>query len=489
MIADHPCTPPRRQRLAGRLAAGALALALLASPLTGAPARPTPAELTEQLRSALPSGWTLTPSATPGVPGWQSVDTASANLQIGDGTRAFTVSVVPLDWIGVQAKGGAGTIVRQGPKAKVVLAADAGDRLAWLDTFAPDLASLSSAAGSTSPYAGQYIRVESELRTLLRRSGVTRDQAAASCIALGVPAEDLIRTVALDTRSPVRLAAVHSLRHFPGKSTRESLLKIIADRSRDASADKCRIAALQTCAALMIDSHGPAVVSALQAEKDEAMVVPLAAEVNRLRYAPAAAELRRWLKSAQSLETKVAAARALATLRDPAAGAEIRAALQAPGPKRAAVAPSALAAVRHQLAQELHRLTGEWGTEARGVRLSVVFDSPDRVVVHVENMGESPLHFIPFSADGRQPWPVGLEVTLDGSPISPPGPRDADLGRTTDSLAHGIAPGTSSTFELQLAIPLSPRSEHVLTATWFGLVANEVSLRAGSASQAAEPAS
>ncbi len=483
MIADHPCFPLRRQCLAGLLAVGSLTLALLGSPLAAAPARPAPADLAEQLRLALPSGWTLTPAAAAGVPGWHATDTSALTMQVGDGVRSHTVSVVPLDWIGVQAKGGSDVIVRRGPTAKVIVAADAGDRLEWLDTFAPDPASLASPAGSTADYAGQYTRVEAEIRTLLRRGGASREQAVASCIALGVPAEDLIRAAAMDSRSPVQLAAIRSLRHFPGKTTREALLKIIADRSREASADRSRIAALETCAALMLDSHGPAVVSALQVEKDEATVVLLAAEVNRLRYAPAAAELRRWLKSAQSPETKVAVARALATLRDPAAAAEIRAALDAPSPRRAAVAPSVLAAARRQLAIELHRLDGEWGPETRGARLSVVLESPDRVVVHVENMAEAPLHFIPFSAHGGEPWPVGLEVTLDAAAINPPGPRDADLGRTAGSLAHGIAPGTCSTFELQLTAPLAPEREHALAATWFGLVANELSIRAVPAAQ------
>jgi hypothetical protein len=136
-----------------------------------------------------------------------------------------------------------------------------------------------------------------------------------------VPAEDVIRETALDSRSPSRLAAIRALRHFPGKATREALHKIIADRSREAVADKCRLAALDTCEDLLIEGHGPAVLAALQVEKDETVAARLANELNRLRHAPAAPELRRWLKSAQSLDTKVACARALATLRDASAAA------------------------------------------------------------------------------------------------------------------------------------------------------------------------
>jgi hypothetical protein len=488
MIAVTPFTQPHPHRRRNAL----LAVAVLAcssvfsTPGDGAPpARPTATEIADQLKQTLPAGWTVQQAAGTGLPaGWQSPDAAAVTLQVSDGRQAHVVCVVPLDWVGVQMKGTQIDTVLRGPTAKIVLPAGT-ERHGWLNTFVPATASLASAEGSTNAYAGQYARVEGEIRTLLRKGGASREQAAASFIALGVPAEDLIRDAALDSRHPARLAAIRSLRHFPGKATREALAKIIADRSRDAAADNCRLAALETCETLLIDNHGPAVVAALQAEKNEATAVRLAAEINRLRFAPATPELRRWLKASQSIETKVAFARALATLRDTAAVADIRAAIEAPAPKRAAVAPSVDAEARRQLALELHRLTGTWGTPVRGTRLSVVMESPDRVLIYVENLGDGPLRFIPYLTAAGQPWPVGLEITLDGEVISPPGPGAADIGRASD-VARQVAAGSTANFELRMPRPLSPDGEHTLTATWFDLVANALTVRSG-AVVAAQP--
>ncbi|MBE2215889.1 MAG: hypothetical protein IAE82_18600 [Opitutaceae bacterium] len=492
MTAVHPLPRPRfHARRALLFAGAALACAtFLATPGRGTtPAWPAAADLAERLRQALPAGYTVQPlTSTEGLPaGWQSTAATAVYLQVGDGRQTVSICVVPRDWVGVQAKGRQADMVRRGPTAKVILPAGTDlARIPWLATLAPEDASLASAEGTTGDYAGQYREVEAEIRTLVRKGKTTRDQAVASFIALGVPAEDLIRDAALDTRSPARLAAIRALRHFPGKATREALAKIIADRSRDGAADTCRLAAIDTCQALLLDIHGPAVVAALQAEKDEAVAARLAAELNRLRFAPAAPELRRWLKQAQSIETKVACARALATLRDTAAAAEIRAAIDAPAPKRAAVTPSADAAGRRQLALELHRLAGAWGTEVRGSRLSLVVESPDRVVAYVENLGAGPLHFIPFLTASGQPWPVGLEITLDGEAISPPGPGAADIGRASE-VAREVAAGTTATFELQVIRPLSTQGEHTLSATWFDLTANTLIVRAGTVAAASTP--
>jgi len=481
MIAVSPFTHPHpHRRRNGLLAVAVLAcFALFATPGRGAPkVRPTAAGIEEQVRHTLPAGWSVQTITTAGLPtGWLSNDATAVTIQVSDGRQASTFCVVPLDWVGVQAKGTQVDSVRFGRTAKVILPADAG-RPDWLTTFAPADASLAAAEGTTNPYAGQYIRVEAEVRALQRKGGAPRELAVASFIALGVPAEDAIREAALDSRNPARLAAIRSLRHFPGKATRETLAKVIADRSRDAATDTCRIAALDTCAALLIDSHGPAVVTALQQGKDEATAVRLAGEINRLRYAPAATELRRRLKSAQSIETKVACARALATIRDTAAVADIRAAIAAPTPKRAAVAPSADAAARRQLALELHRLTGTWGPEVRGSRLCIVMESPDHVLAYVENLGAGPLRYIPFVTAAGQAWPVGLEITLDGEAISPAGPGAADLGRACD-LAREIAAGTTASFEIQFPRPMTADAEHTLTATWFDLVANALTVRSG----------
>lgn len=419
-------------------------------------------------------------AAPNGLPtGWQSVDPSGVLLNVSDGQRTRTVTAVPLDWVGVQAKGAAAEVVRRGATFKIIVpAGTSAENLEWLAPFAPANASLATADGTTNAYAGQYPRVEAEIRTLLRKSSASREQAVASFIALGVPAEDLIREAALDTRNPSRLAAIHALRHFPGKASREALAKVIADRSRDAAADKCRLAALDTCEALLIDSHGPAVVAALQAEKDDAIAARLATEINRLRFAAAAPELRRWLKQAQSIEAKVAFARALATVRDNAAAADIRAAIEAPAPRRAAVTPPVDAAARRQLALELHRLTGTWGPEVRGARLSVVMESPDRLLVYVENLGVGPLRFLPFRTPAGLAWPVGLEVTFDGEAISPAGPGAADIGRASD-VAREIAAGNTASFELQLAHPVPSDGEHTLTATWFDLTANVLTVRSG----------
>ena len=481
MIAVYPFTQPHPHRRRNSL----LAVAVLAcsgwfaTPGQGAtPARPTAAEIEDQVRQTLPAGWSVQTTATAGLPtGWQSHDATAVTIQVSDGHQASTVCVVPLDWVGVQVKGTQVDSVRFGRTAKVIVPGGA-PHPEWLANFAPANAALTATEGTTNPYAGQYIRVEAEVRTLLRKGGAPRELAVASFIALGVPAEDAIRDAALDSRNPARLAAIRSLRHFPGKSTREALAKVIVDRSRDAAADTCRIAALDTCAALLIDSHGPAVVTALQQEKDEATTIRLAAEINRLRYAPAAAELRRWLKNAQSIETKVACARAQATIRDVASAAEIRAVLDAPPPRRAAVAAPLTGALRRQLTTELHRLAGTWGPDSAGARLSVVVESPDRVLVYVENMGPGPLRYIPHPVDGHAMWPVGLEITLDGSEISPPGPRDADLGNPASS-ARMIAPGSAACFELQLPQDAAIAGDHRVAAGWFGLTANEVILRSG----------
>jgi len=481
MIAVPSSSLPHPRRRSVLIIAAALAgLSLFPTRGGGAtPTRPSATEMVDHLQQALPAGWTAQAAATStGLPaGWLSVDASAVTVQVGDGNRTRIIHLVPLDWVGAQAKGAQDELVRRGEKAKAIVPASvAAEGLDWLAGFAPADASLASSEGSTNAYAGQYRRVETEIRSLLRKNGPPREQAVASFIALGVPAEDMIRAAALDARSPARLAAIRSLRHFPGKETREALARIIADRSRDASADTCRIAALEASEALLLDDHGPAVVSALQVEKDETTAMRLANEINRLRFAPAAPELRRWLKSAQSLETKVACARALATLRDTAAAADIRAAIDAPASKRAAVTASSDASARRALALELHRLTGAWGAEVRGVRLSVTMESPDRVLVHVENLGAGPLRFIPFVTASGQPWPVGLEITLDGEAISPPGPGAADIGRAHD-VAREIVAGSTTTFELQPGRPLSPDREHTVTATWFDLAANVLSVR------------
>lgn len=492
MIAVFPFSQPHPSRRRNALLAVAVlaCTGIFATPGRGAsPARPTAVDIENQVRQSVPTGWTVQPGpASAGLPlGWQSTDPVAVNLQVSDGRQVLSICVVPLDWVGVQvSKNKQVDLVRRGATAKVIVPADTtADRIEWLATFAPANASLAAVDATTNAYGGQYRRVEAEVRTLLRKGGATREQAVASFIALGVPAEDLIRAAALDPRSPVRLAAIRSLRHFPGKDTREALARIIGDRARDEAADKCRLAALDTCHSLLLDTHGPAVMAALQTEKDEVIAARLAAELNRLRYAPAAPELRRWLKQAQSIETKVACARALASLREIGAAADIRAAIDAPAPRRAAVAPSVDGAARHQLALELHRLTGEWGAAVRGARLSVVMQSPDRVIVYVENLGAGPLRFIPFMTTAGQSWPVGLEITLDGEAISPPGPGAADIGRASD-LAREVQAGSTASFELQLAHPMSPDGEHTLTATWFDLVANALTLRSGVA-VAAQP--
>lgn len=489
MIAAHSFfLQPVERRRTGLLATLVASVALLAAS-SGSAARPTPAELTELARAALPAGCTLTPAAATGLPpGWQSADTSGVVLQISDGRQTRTVCLVPLDWVGTQTRKGQVDLVRRGPTAKVILTAGAAEQFPWLDTFAPDQASLAAPGSSTDAYAGQYPRVDAEVRTILRKSSVSRDLTVASFIALGVPAEDLIRDVALDTRSSARLDAVRALRHFPGKDTLTALLKIVADRGRDAAAERCRLAALDACDALMLESHGPALVSALQATRDDAVIVRVASEINRLRYVPAAAELRRVLKASQSPVSKIACARALATLRDPAAAAEIRAAMQAPAPKRAAVSAPTDAALRRSLGLELHRLDGAWGPETRGRRLSVVVESPGRVCLYVENMGADPMRYIPYPTDATWSWPVGLQITLDDVRISPPGPRDADLGLAS-ATAREIDPGSAMCFELELATPVAPDGEHIVTADWFGIVANAVTVRSGAVAAQAQPAS
>lgn len=460
-----------------RLFGAVLLAALLQSELPGTEAPAPMPEFVARIGATLPTGWTATAVGAPGIPaGWQSHDTRAVTLQVSDGRETHTVTAVPLDWMGFRSPGAQDDSVLRGPAAKVIVPHGTA-RQGWLATLAPAEASLASAQGSTDAFAGQYGRIEEDVRALLRRSRISREAAVASLIALGVPAEDMIRQAALEARNGARLAAIRSLRHFPGKATREVLQRIIADRSRDAAADACRIAALDACAALMIDSHGPAVLAALQVEKDEATARRLIAEINQLRHAPAAPELRRWLGQASSLETKVACARALATLRDTSAAAAIQAAIDAPPPKRAAVAPPVDAAARRQLALELHRLTGSWGPEVRGSRLSVVMESPDQVVVYVENLGAGPMHFIPYVTATGNPWPIGLEITLDGSRISPPGPGAADIGRASD-LAREIAAGTTASFELQLPRPLAADTEHTLAATWFDLTAEPLAVRA-----------
>jgi hypothetical protein len=111
-------------------------------------------DFTALVRAALPAEWSVQQSATGVLPaGWQSPDATATTLQVSDGHRTYSISLVSLDWVGLQTRGATIDTVRAGARAKVIIASGSLEGLSWLDTLAPRSASLACADGMTSAYA------------------------------------------------------------------------------------------------------------------------------------------------------------------------------------------------------------------------------------------------------------------------------------------------------------------------------------------------
>jgi hypothetical protein len=258
---------------------GALGLAL--SLAAGLPVQRGPdlsdravqADLTRQLKAALPRGWVVTGTAaavTP--PDWHSDEPRAGFVVKGkNGTDTFTVYFLPRNWVGIRKVPNTAPrqtywegILTDGSVLTITSSTDLQFPLQF-EKASPWRSTPSIVNGGFDEaqrvFRGRRARVDSAAAALVRRHCKTPAEfaeAAHSLVVLGVPARSVFLRAVREVVDPEKELFCSALGHFDGSDVIDALCTVIADpRIRDYTR-KYAVYALR-------GRTGPKVVSALRA--------------------------------------------------------------------------------------------------------------------------------------------------------------------------------------------------------------------------------
>lgn len=444
---------------------------------------PPVALLVDNVEAVLPERWRIQGIETNRVPpGWHSEREDSTVLTLTDGKEAWTLSFVPLDWVGIQIESDSSDVLfreadwaMQADGYKLLVAGSRSTAWNWLRRLAPQWVSLvNGGTGWQRHYGDRISEVEKEASRLMTEfchSPTQRSEAADSLVRLGIPAARIYFDVALHGASNARQSVISALGELGTPGTVEVLRAVMRDPDRDTETDLARQYAVYACRQLRMNDHGPDLHVALQLVRNEEAAAAIAMAINEVRYAPAIPELRLWLRQCENTYFLANFARPLATLRANEAVNEIRnALLRASGLLKLSANYRIDPNSRENVARELHRLTGTWGETRNGVRVSVVDRSADTIAVHVENMSEEPISYLSFDYGTDGIWPMNLQLWVDGLLVSPPPPTNFLVGGHVPT----IEPGTAVSFIFDIHRHLSPEGTHTISGSWSDVPANVV---------------
>ena len=414
---------------------------------------------TDQWRAAvgkvLPPGAAIT-RVSRGVPdGWVS-DVAGIRL---DGA-AFTVWVLPRDWIGIRthhddhANAWDG-ILANAEAVTITAATDPAipQAMRALDMSTPSLVNGGWFAANKF-WTGRLD--EAKVAKLVADhcpDQAARDEAASSLIVLGVPAAGVIRDAAVNAVSrDAQSFAISALANLPGADTDRALVTILADR---ATGDAQRGYAAQA-AAQLAGNFGPALATALPLATSSDTRTKIIRALARLRYTDAAPAILAAMRADTNPYTKTEYGTALATLRHAPAIAELTAVISAPFPPTVTFSPQSETDIRERARRALFVLTGTWGAPAGGRRLAIVPASGTHVTLYAENVGDADLSYFDTVLGT---W------TIDGTDL-PRTPTDID---GIDSFPPTAVAATDE--DLPLA-----RGTHRVHYTAGGAVSNELTI-------------
>ncbi len=437
---------------------------------------PRCADVVGSVLAILPPGWQITAaSAETSPPDWHTDNPKAGLLVEGrSGTDTFRIWFLPRDWIGIRK------VRNQAPRTCLCYWQGVlkGDRYKTI-TAAPDSfqQQIDRKLGMTTPslvnaggwedalklFRGRRQAADEAAVSLIRQYCHTPEEfteAAHSLVVLGVPARNVYLWAAVVTPSAERDIYYSVLGEVGDREAIGLLCRVVADARLYDGERKYAVMALDRHADERI---APALRRALPSlESGEAIGDVARALAHRLDRAAAPGLLATFRRMRNDQYGKGEVAQALAALRCREAVPEFRRAL--------AELPAQSPLLREDFEQALSRLTDDWGTPGKSVRVRLdiparmAIGSPMPLRILVENTGTEELRWWEPPQDG---------LIIDGQPRVVPGQVRATCG-----CGWLFEPGWVHVTSYDLAPDITEPGEHDIQCVYGGACSNVITFTA-----------